>query len=230
MKWLRKSVTVSGTENNQNPTFQINDNKLYIPVVTLSIQENIKLPQQLESGFKITINWNKYLAKTTNQAQNRYLDFLIDPSFQGVNRLIVSPFKGAVGQESHTQHYLPSVEIKDYNVMIDGRNIFDQPKKNDLKTYNNIRKITTCQGDDYTTGCLWDFPCFKKYYKLIATDLSKQQKLDADPKAIQQINFTGNLDRAEDSTMFFIIEEAKETVLDFSKLAVKVLWFYFVLI
>ena len=70
----------------------------------------------------------------------------------------------------------------------------------------------------------------KKYYKLIAIDLSKQQKLDADPKAIQQINFTGNLDRAEGLTMFFIIEEAKETVLDFSKETVKVLWFYFVLI
>ena len=85
----------------------------------------------------------------------------------------------------------------------------------------------TGQGDDCTTGCLLDYPCFKKYYELIAIDLSKQQKLDADPKAIQQINFTGNLDRVEDSTMFLIIEKAKETVLDFSKGAVKVLWFYF---
>ena len=107
--------------------------------------------------------------------------------------------------------------------MIDGRNFFDQPIKNDLKTYDNIRKIATGQGDDCTIGCLLDYPYFKKYYKLIAIDLSKQQKLDADPKAIQQINFTGNLDRAEGSTMFFIIEEAKETVLDFSKGTVKVL-------
>ena len=107
--------------------------------------------------------------------------------------------------------------------MIDGRNLFDQPIKNDLKTYDNIRKIATGQGDDYTTGCLLDYPYFKKYYKLIAIDLSKQQKLDADPKVIQQINFTGNLDRAEGATMFFIIEEAKETVLDFSKGTVKVL-------
>ena len=92
-----------------------------------------------------------------------------------------------------------------------------------MKTYDNITKIATGQGDDYTTGCLLDYPYFKIYYKLIAIDLSKQQKLDADPKAIQQINFTGNLDRAEGSTMFFIIEEAKETVLDFSKGTVKVL-------
>ena len=71
---------------------------------------------------------------------------------------------------------------------------------------------------------------FQKIFKLIGIGLIKQQKLDADPTAIQQINFTGDLDRAEGSTMFFMIEEAKETVLDFSKLAVKVLWFYFVLI
>ena len=101
--------------------------------------------------------------------------------------------------------------------MINRRNFFDQPIKNDLKTYDNIRKIATGQGDDYTTGCLLDYPYFKKYYKLIVIDLSKQQTLDADPKAIQQINFTGNLDRAGGATMFFITEEVKETVLDFSK-------------
>ena len=84
----------------------------------------------------------------------------------------------------------------------------------------------TSQGDDYTTGCLLDYPYFKKYYELITIDLSKQQKLDADPKAIQQINLTENLDREEGSTMFFIIEEAKETVLDLSKGTVQVLWFY----
>ena len=84
----------------------------------------------------------------------------------------------------------------------------------------------TGQGDDCTTGCLLDYPYFKKYYELIAIDLSKQQKLDADPKAIQQINFTGNLDRVEDSTMFLILEEAKETVLDFSKRAVTVLFYF----
>ena len=84
------------------------------------------------------------------------------------------------------------MEIKDYDVETDGRNFFDKPIRNDLKTYDNIRNIVTGQGDDYTTGCLLDYPHFKKYYKLIAIDLSKQQKLDADPKAIQQISFTGN--------------------------------------
>ena len=104
------------------------------------------------------------------------------------------------------------MEIKDYNVIIDGRNFFDQPLKNDLKTHDNTRKIATGQGDDYTTGCLLDYPYFKKHYKLIAVDLSKQQKLNADPKGIQQINFTGNLSRTENARTYFIIEEVKETV------------------
>ena len=120
--------------------------------------------------------------------------------------------------------------MNDYKVVIDGINFFDQPIKSDLETYGNIRNSATGQGDDYTTGCLQDYPYFKKYYKLIAIDWSEKQKLDADPKAIQQINFTGNLTRGEGALMFFIIEEAKETVLDFSKGTVEVLWFYFVLI
>ena len=156
LKWSRKCIIVVVNANSQNPTFQINDTKLYVPVVTLSTQENIKLLKQLESGFKRTINWNKYLAKTANQGQKRYLDCLIDPSFQGVNRIFVLPFKDADGRESHNQ-YLPTVEIKDYNAMIDGRNFFCQPIKNDLKTYN-IKKIATGQGDDYSTGCLLDYP------------------------------------------------------------------------
>ena len=91
------------------------------------------------------------------------------------------------------------------------------------KTYENIKKITIDQGDDYTTGCLLDYSYFKNYYKMIAIDLSNQQALDADPRAIQQINFTANLDRDGNTTMFFITEEAKETVLDFSRGTVKVL-------
>ena len=97
----------------------------------------------------------------------------------------------------------------------------------DLKTYDHIRKIATGQGDDYTTGHLLDYPCFKNYYNLIGIDLSKQQKLDADPKAIEQSIFTGSLDRVVGSAMLFIIDKAKETVPDFSKGAVKVLSLYF---
>ena len=107
--------------------------------------------------------------------------------------------------------------------MIYGKNFFDQPISNNLKTYENIRNIATGQGEDYTTGCLLDYSYFKGHYRMIAINLSKQQVLDADLRAIQQINFTANLDRAGDTTMFFITEEAKETILEFSQETVKVL-------
>ena len=107
--------------------------------------------------------------------------------------------------------------------MINGENIFDQPIKNNKVTYENIRKIATGQGDDYTTGCLLDYSYFNDTYKMIPVDLSKQQALDTDPKTIQQINFTANLDRAGNTRFYFILEEAKETILDFSQGSVKVL-------
>ena len=122
----------------------------------------------------------------------------------------------------YKRYYLPQVEITNYNVLIDGRNFFDQPVKNNLRTDDNIRKIGTGQGDDFTTGCLQDYHYFKNYYKMIAIDLSKQKEFDADPKAIQPINFTGFLDQPGNTTMFFIIEEAKETILYFSQRTVKV--------
>ena len=106
--------------------------------------------------------------------------------------------------------------------MINGENFFDQPTKNKV-TYENIRKIATGHGDDYTTVFLLDYTYFIESYKMIAVDLSKQQALDADPRAIQQINFTENLDRAGNTRVYFILEEAKETILDFSQGTVKVL-------
>ena len=106
--------------------------------------------------------------------------------------------------------------------MIDGKNLFDQPVKNNKVTYENIRKIATGQGDDYTTGCLLDYSYFKENYKMIAIDLSRQNELDADPRAIQQINFTANLDRAGNTRFYFILEEAKETAFEFSQGTVKV--------
>ena len=91
-----------------------------------------------------------------------------------MNRLFALGFENDSQRTSNKRYYIPNVEIKDYNVMIDGKNFFDQPVKNDKVTYENIRKITIGQGDDYTTGCLLDYTYFKKYYKMIAVDLSKQ--------------------------------------------------------
>ena len=220
---LTWSSTCVITDSNGAGTFAITDTKLYVPVVTLSTQENTKFHQQLKSGFKRVINWNKYLSKPELLAQNPNLNHLVEPSFQGVNRLFVLAFEGDDNRTAHDSYYLPTVEIKDYNIMINGENFFDQPIKNNKVTYENIRKITTGQGDDYTTGSLLDYSYFADTYKMIAVDLSKQQALDADPRAIQQINFTANLDRAGNTRVYFILEEAKETILDLSQGTVKVL-------
>ena len=125
--------------------------------------------------------------------------------------------------EEYTEN-IPTVEIKDHNNMIDGKNFFDQPVKNNLRTYDNIKKIAIGQGDDYTTVCLLDYNYFNKYYKIMAIDLRRRLAL---AKAIQQINFTGNTNRGRNinnnTTMFFITEEAKKTILHFSLGTVKVL-------
>ena len=132
-------------------------------------------------------------------------------------------FENENDRTSHSNYYLWKVEIKDYDVVIDGKNVFDQPINSQLKTYENIRKIATGKRDDDATGCLLDYSYFKENYKMIAIDWSKEQALDTDPRAIQQINFIANLNIAGNTTMFFITEEAKETVLDFLQGTVKVL-------
>ena len=110
--------------------FAITDAKLFVPVVTLSTQDNVKLLQQLKSGFERTINWNKYQSDPNTYVQKRYLNHLVDPSFQGVNRLFVLSFETENRRTSHSNRNLPKVERKDYNVIIDGENFFDQPIKN----------------------------------------------------------------------------------------------------
>ena len=161
LTWSADCVIIYTNVANQVPTFTITETNLYVPVVTLSAQDNAKLLPQLKSGFKRTISWNKYLAKPELLAQNANLNHLIEPSFQGVNRLFVLAFENDAQRTSNKRYYIPNVEIKDYNVMIDGKNFFDQPVKNDNVTYENIRKIATSQGDDYTTGCLIDYIYFK---------------------------------------------------------------------
>ena len=140
---------------------------------------------------------------------------MVEPSFQGVNRLFVLAFKNDTQRTSHSGYYLQNVEIKNYN-MINGENFFDQPIKDNKVAYDNIRKICIGSGNDYTTGSLLDYPYFKDSYQMAVVDLSKQQALDADPRAIQQINLTANLDRAGNTRIYFILEEPKETIVNFS--------------
>ena len=208
--------------NNQVPKFTITETNLYVSVITLSTKDNSKLLPQLKNGFRRTITWNKYLLKPELLARNVNLNHSTEPIFQRINILFILAFENDDQRTSNKRYYIPNVEAKDYNVMIDGKNFFDRPVKNDKVTYENIRKIAASQGDDYTTGCLLDYTYFKKYYKMIAIDLSRQQALDADPRAIQQINLTANLDRAN-TRIYFILEEAKETVFEFSQGTVKVL-------
>ena len=138
-----------------------------------------------------------------------------------MNRLF---FQDNANRTRYTGYFYTKLETKDYTVMIDGQIVLDELAKNYLKAYYNMIKSSTGQLDQYTTGCLLDYFYFREHYKLIAIDLSKQPALDADTKAIQQLSFSENLDRVGNTTMFFIIEEAKGTTLDFSQGTVRVLY------
>ena len=148
LTWSSTCVLVATGVLNQTATFTITDTKLYVPVVTLLTQENTKFLQQLKSGFKRVIKWNKYLSKPELLGRNPNLNHLVEPSFQGVNRLFVLAFQNEDDRTSDNRYYLPTIEIKDYSIMINGKNVFDQPVKNNKVTYENIRKIATDQGDD----------------------------------------------------------------------------------
>ena len=137
LTWSADCVIIYTNVANQIPTFTITETNLYVPVVTLSTQDNAKLLPQLKSGFKRTISWNKYLSKPELLAQNPNLNHLVT-SFQGVNRRFVLAFENDVQRTSNKIYYLPNVEIKDYNAMIDGKNFFGQSVKNNKVTYENV--------------------------------------------------------------------------------------------
>ena len=199
-----------------NATFKITDTKLYVPVVTLSTEDDNNFWEQLKSGFKRTIKWNKYWWEMTNQTKTNNLNYLIDPTFNKVNRLFFLSFENEEDRTSFSKYYTPKVETKDFNVLIDGKSFFDVPVK-DKEANEKIIEIS--KNSDYTTGNLLDYEYFSKHYKLIAIDLSKQIELEnSDFK--QQINFIGKLedDRA---TMFFIIEKSEETTFEFCEYHIK---------
>ena len=221
---LTWSATCVITSSNGKGKFKITNKNLYVSAVTLSTKDNEKLLQQLVSGFIRVINWNKYLSKPELLTENPNLNYLIDPRFQGVNRLFVLASENDAQRKVHSGYYLPIVEIKNYIVMINGENFFDHPIKDNEVTYENIRKVAIGKGENYTTGCLLDYPYFRDNYKMILVDLSRQQALDAAPRAIQQVNFTANLDRAGETRVYFILEESKETKLNFVQGTVKVLY------
>ena len=224
----------------RNPvSFMITDTKLYVPIVTLSTKDNTNLSKQLNEGFKRTIYWSQYVSKPfpeKNYIKNGISRFPLDAAFQGVNRLFVLAFDdnrkndpaidannpapqnlaaNQVTRTGYRKYFVPRVDITNYNVLIDGRNFYDQPINDPVRKYDKIRKIAMGKGDNYATGCLLDYNYFKKNDQLIAIDLSKQRELDADPRAIQQIEFMGMLKTR--SNVFAILERSKETILEFYK-------------
>ena len=204
-------------------TFAITDKKLYVPVVTLKTGDNAKLSELLSKEFERSVYWNKYKATLTDYAANSYIRERLEASFQRVNKLFVLSYArgdNVTNENSYRKYFLPRLTIKNYNIEIDGRNFYDQWINDSIKQYEEIRKLSIGQGDDYTTGCLMDFAYFEKNYRLIAADLSKQKALDADPKAIQQIIFTDKTDNQ--IRVYYILEQSKKTKLDFAKGTTKV--------
>ena len=154
------------------------------------------------------------------EAINNNLNILIDPTFTNANRLFVLAYQTADDRQSFSQFYLPNVMVKDYNVIIDKLAFFDLPIKTEEEAYEKIIDIS--RNSDNTTGNLLDYDYFKKYYKLIAIDLSKQQVLQENEDLIQQINFIGKLEEA--ANVFIIIEKKKKTILEFSQNLVNVIY------
>ena len=232
LKWNKNCIITSqqigvnldggNTAAPTNATLAINDCKLYIPVVFLSKDDEIKLLTNLKSGFTREIIWNKYRSQMSTEAINNNLNILIDPTFTNVNRLFVLSYQNADDRQSFSQFYLLRVMVKDFNVIIDKLAFFDLPIKTEEEAYEKIIEIS--RNNEYTTGNLLDYDYFKKYYKLTAIDLSKQQVLQENEDLIQQINFIGRLEEA--ANVFIIIEKKENTILEFSQNFANVLYKY----
>ena len=162
---------VAAVHNPTDATFKITDTKFYVPVVTLSTEDDSKLLEQLKTGFKATIKWNKYRSRMPNETKTNKLNYLIDPIFNKAHRLFMLSFQKEDDRVLFSKCYTPNVEIKYFNVLIDGKSFFDVPIKKE-ETYEMITEMN--KNSDYTTSTLLDYDYFSKHYKLIAIDLNKK--------------------------------------------------------
>ena len=222
LTWKKECVLSTGAGK---AVFIINDTKLYVPVVTLSKEDNKDFIEQQNNGFQRSIYWNEYKTKEINEDADanvfKYIN--LDPSFQGVNRLFAMAYNRANGQPTRNgqrRYYLPRISLNKYNVITDGRNFYDNPIESDIEKYRELKKAMIGKGEDYTTGSLLDYNYFDKHYKLVTVDLSNQKELDADLRAIQHIEFKYMLETS--STIYWVPEKSKETILEFYKGTVKV--------
>ena len=169
LKWYERCLLTTAT----TATFRITDAELYVTIITLSIEDNSNLSKLLKEGFKRPIYWNEYkvtpnkIVEIADANDVKYIRELLDSSCQGVKRLFVLAYNNTAGNnqvsvDSYKKYFLPRVKIDNYNIEIDGRNFYDQPINDSIKQYDEVRKISTGQGDDYTTGCLLDYSYFEK--------------------------------------------------------------------
>ena len=172
LNWIENYVLTTAANANK-AIFKITDAKIYVPIVTLSAEDNAKLSKLLSEGFKRPVYWNKYKVIDNKVVEiaaangEKYIRELLDSSWQGVKRLFVFAYNNKEGDNkvsvnSYKKYFLPRDKIDNYNFEIDGRNFYDQTINDSIKQYDKIRKLSTGQGDDYTTGCLLDFAYFEK--------------------------------------------------------------------
>ena len=198
---------VPGINRPKDLKFSITDCKLYVPVVTLQTQHQNQLYKDLKTGISIDFKWSIYRSQMINQTAANNLNVLIDPTFNNVNRLFVLAFPNEEDRRSFSKYYTPTVEIKDYNVIIDGEPFYQIPIKNKEEIYKAITELI--RSDLVRTGNEFNFEYFCEHYKLIAIDLSTQKSNLKN----QQINFIGKLE--QNATTFVIIEEKETTGLEF---------------
>ena len=132
---------VAAVDNTTNGTFKVTDTKLYVSVVTFSTEDDNNFLEQLKSGFKITIKWNKYRSEMANQTKTNNLKYLIEPKFNKVNKLFALSFENQVDRTSFSKYYKLKVEIKDFNVLIDEKSFFDMPVKNKKKHATQLLRL-----------------------------------------------------------------------------------------
>ena len=185
LNWTKYSLLCN---QNQNSIFQITKSELYIPIVTLNTENNNKLSELLSKEFKRTVVWNEYKSKMERvaipQNINMFRRTTLDVSFQGVSKLFAAAYetddieRNANTEESRRRYYLPRAEIKDYNILVDGRNFYDQNVNSSIVRYNELLNMTTGRSEDYSTGCLLDYDYYIKDFNILGIDLSNQSVLD----------------------------------------------------
>ena len=200
-------------------------------MVTLSARDNPKLSKLLSKGFERSVYWNEYKTKGEKKNTTNKFRYFLESNFVGVSRLIVLVYPNQNDESNRffaQKYYLSKGIIKNYNVIINWKIVYDQAIDSDIKRYEEIRKLETGQGEDYATGCLLVYEYIKNHYRLIAVDLSRQKDLDADPKAIRQTEFVGQLKKlnsannnAESMFVLTISEKIKETRLKYSQESVQ---------